>query len=110
MAQRFASHKAAVERTERILHESIDAVGRLVVERLGAGSKILVCGNGGSAADAQHFATELVVQYLRRRQALAAIALTTDTSLLTAAANDFGFEAVFERQVQALGRAGDVLM
>jgi D-sedoheptulose 7-phosphate isomerase len=110
IAQRFASHRAAVDRTERELSGSIDAAGRLLVERLRAGSKVLACGNGGSAADAQHFATELVVQYRTRRRALAAIALTTDTSLLTAASNDFGFASVFERQVQALGRPGDVLV
>ncbi|MDR3323330.1 MAG: phosphoheptose isomerase [Zoogloeaceae bacterium] len=72
--------------------------------------KILVCGNGGSAADAQHFAAELVGRFERERQGLAALALTTDTSILTALANDYAFEQVFARQVEALGRSGDVLL
>jgi len=69
-----------------------------------------VCGNGGSAADAQHFAAELVGRFERERPELAAIALTTDTSILTAVANDYGFSAIFSRQVRALGQAGDVLL
>jgi D-sedoheptulose 7-phosphate isomerase len=79
------------------------------VHALQQGQKLLFCGNGGSAADAQHLATEYVVRFRRNRQSFAALALTTDTSLLTAAANDLGFEQVFARQVTALGRAGDVL-
>jgi len=80
-----------------------------VTEALQSGNKLLFCGNGGSAADAQHLATEYVVRFKRNRAPVAALALTTDTSLLTAAANDFGFEHVFARQVEALGRSGDVL-
>lgn len=72
--------------------------------------KILACGNGGSAADAQHFAAELVGRFEMERQGLAAIALTTDTSIMTAVANDYGFKSVFERQVRALGQPGDVLL
>ncbi len=75
-----------------------------------SGGKILACGNGGSAADAQHFAAELVGRFERERPELAAIALTTDTSILTAVANDYGFNAVFSRQIRALGQAGDVLL
>jgi len=75
-----------------------------------AGGKILACGNGGSAADAQHFAAELVGRFEVERQELAAIALTTDTSILTAVANDYAFSQVFARQVRALGNAGDVLL
>src|SRR5207237_7784301 len=77
-----------------------------------AGGKILLCGNGGSAADCQHFAAEFVSQLNKEfpRRGLPAIALTTDTSVLTAYANDFGFDGVFERQVRALGRPGDVLV
>jgi len=75
-----------------------------------SGGKILACGNGGSAADAQHFAAELVGRFERERPELAAIALTTDTSILTAVANDYGFNAIFSRQVRALGQAGDVLL
>ncbi|MDR1368223.1 MAG: phosphoheptose isomerase [Candidatus Accumulibacter sp.] len=72
--------------------------------------KVLACGNGGSAADAQHFAAELVGRFERERRGLAAIALTTDTSILTAVANDYSYGAVFARQVSALGKAGDVLL
>jgi len=81
-----------------------------VIAALRGGGKVLLCGNGGSAADCQHIAAELVGQYRRRRRALAAIALTTDTSILTAVGNDFGFEPVFARQVEALARPGDVLI
>ena len=72
--------------------------------------KILACGNGGSAADAQHFAAELIGRFEMERQGLAAIALTTDSSILTAVANDYGYPAVFDRQVRALGQSGDVLL
>ena len=75
-----------------------------------SGGKVLVCGNGGSAADAQHFAAEFVGRFERERPELAAIALTTDTSILTAVANDYGFQFIFSRQVRALGQAGDVLL
>jgi D-sedoheptulose 7-phosphate isomerase len=77
---------------------------------LGTGGKVLLCGNGGSAADAQHIAAELVGRLRRPREGLAAIALTTDTSILTALGNDFGFEEVFARQIGALGKPGDVLV
>ncbi|RPI52391.1 MAG: SIS domain-containing protein, partial [Acidobacteria bacterium] len=75
---------------------------------LDGGAKVLIFGNGGSAADAQHFACELVGRFLRERRALAAIALTTDSSTMTAVANDYGFDRVFARQIEALGRPGDV--
>ena len=75
-----------------------------------AGGKVLACGNGGSASDAQHFAAEFVGRFERERPGLAAISLTTDTSILTAVGNDYGFEAVFAKQVQALGAPGDVLL
>ncbi len=81
-----------------------------MVVALRAGNKILIIGNGGSAADAQHIAAELVGRYKKERTALAAIALTTDTSALTAIGNDYGFERIFTRQVEALGRRGDLLL
>lgn len=84
-------------------------IAELTADVLAAGGKVMYCGNGGSAADAQHLATEYVVRFESDRSPLAAIALTTDTSLLTAAANDYGFEHVFARQVEALGREGDLL-
>ncbi|WP_257306937.1 D-sedoheptulose 7-phosphate isomerase [Geothrix campi] len=81
-----------------------------MTERLKRGGRILVCGNGGSAADAQHLAAELSGRYLKERRALAGIALTTDTSALTAIGNDYGFDQIFSRQVEALGRPGDLLI
>lgn len=91
---------------------AIRQAAELIATSLGSGGKLLLCGNGGSAAECQHLAAEFVNLLDRGhpRPALAAIALTTDTSLLTAIANDVGFERVFERQVEALGRRGDVLM
>jgi D-sedoheptulose 7-phosphate isomerase len=91
------------------LSDEIAKVAGVTSAALEAGGKLLFCGNGGSAADAQHLATEYVVRFRRDRQPLAAVALTTDTSLLTAASNDYGFDQVFARQVLAIGRPGDVL-
>jgi D-sedoheptulose 7-phosphate isomerase len=81
-----------------------------MVEVLVAGGKVLWCGNGGSAADAQHLAAEFVGRFQRERRGLASIALTTDSSVLTSIANDYGFNAIFRRQVEALGRPGDALV
>jgi D-sedoheptulose 7-phosphate isomerase len=82
----------------------------VLVDGLRRGQRIFLCGNGGSAADAQHIATEMVCRFETERRALPAIALTTDTSALTAISNDFGYERVFARQLEALGRAGDILI
>ena len=92
--------------------DDIVAAADLLVASLRGGGKLLICGNGGSAADAQHLATEFVSTLTidNRRPSIPALALTTDTSLLTAIANDFGFDGVFARQVEALGRPGDVLL
>ncbi|HNE17413.1 MAG TPA: SIS domain-containing protein [Rhodocyclaceae bacterium] len=92
------------------MSEEIARLGEILVSRLRAGQRILLCGNGGSAADAQHISTELVCRFETARLGLPAIALTTDTSALTAIGNDFGFERIFARQVEALGRPGDVLI
>lgn len=97
-------------RSADLLGEQIRAATQMVRETVQGGGTLFFCGNGGSAADAQHIATEYVVRYMRTRRPLRAIALTTDTSLLTAAANDFSFDEVFSRQVEALGRAGDLLV
>src|SRR5215471_3646062 len=86
------------------------AAAGLILDALQAGRKILLCGNGGSAADAQHIAAELVGRFVRERAPLPALALTVDSSILTAVANDYGFEQVFARQVTALGAEGDVLV
>lgn len=91
------------------LSQQLAEVVAIMRKCVAGNGKLMFCGNGGSAADAQHMATEYVVRFRRNRKPVAAIALTTDTSLLTAAANDFGFEQIFERQVRALGRPGDVL-
>ena len=88
----------------------LERASELVRETVRGGGTLFFCGNGGSAADAQHLATEYVVRYMRNRRAYPAIALTTDTSLLTAAGNDFGFDHVFERQVEALAKPGDLLI
>ncbi len=82
----------------------------LLLKTIDADKKILIFGNGGSAAEAQHFAAELVCQFEKKRRALAAIALTTDSSILTAQSNDFGFESIFSRQIEALCRPGDVVI
>lgn len=88
----------------------IEAATRRMAACLQAGGKVMACGNGGSAADSQHFAAELVNRFEKERPPLAAIALTTDTSTLTSIANDYRYEDVFAKQVQALGRSGDVLL
>jgi len=93
-----------------LLAGPVAAAIEMTVASLVNGGKILACGNGGSAADAQHFAAELVGRFERERQELAAIALTVDTSILTAIANDYAFNQVFSKQVRALGHAGDVLL
>jgi D-sedoheptulose 7-phosphate isomerase len=88
----------------------LESIAVAMTATLQAGGKILWCGNGGSAGDAQHLAAELVGRFRRERKGLASVALTTDTSILTAVANDYGYEAVFSRQVEALGNAGDLLV
>lgn len=99
--------KLAVARTHGA---AFDRAAALIVDTLRSGRKILLCGNGGSAADAQHLATEFTGRFLFDRRPLAAVALTTDTSALTAIANDYGYAAVFARQIEAIGVPGDVLI
>jgi len=101
---------ATAERVIKELGPQLDRALAMVRETVRNGGTLLFCGNGGSAADAQHLATEYVVRYMRKRRAYPAIALTTDTSLLTAAANDLGFDEVFARQIEALGKRGDLLI
>ena len=88
----------------------LEAIAQAMAATLRFGGKILWCGNGGSAADSQHLAAEIVGRFRRERRGLPSIAITTDTSILTAVANDYGFETVFSRQVEALGNAGDLLV
>jgi D-sedoheptulose 7-phosphate isomerase len=106
----FSEHLSIVEATRKAVREPLLRLAEICIASLKAGGKVMFCGNGGSAADSQHLATELVVRYKTNRRALAAIALTTDTSLLTATANDFSYDDIFSRQVEGLGRTGDVLI
>jgi phosphoheptose isomerase len=107
--QHFAD-SIAVKQASLALVPAIVQAGSLIVESLRRGGKILSCGNGGSAADAQHFSSELLGRFESERESLPAVALSTDTSTLTAVANDFGYEQVFARQVSALGKEGDLLL
>ena len=97
-------------RTAERIGPQLDRAAAMVQETVARGGTLFFCGNGGSAADAQHLATEYIVRYTRNRAAYPAVALTTDTSLITAAANDFGFDHIFARQVQALCKPGDLLI
>jgi D-sedoheptulose 7-phosphate isomerase len=104
------AHRSVCERLDDTHAAALDRLADAILTAWAAGGKLLVCGNGGSAADSQHLAAELVGRYRGERPAWPAIALTTDTSALTAVGNDFGFDHVFARQVEALGAAGDVLL
>lgn len=112
--QRIQSHfeeSIEIKRlSQEILSESTAQAALLILNTLMEDGKILICGNGGSAGDAQHFAAEMTGRFEKERMELAAIALTTDTSALTAIGNDYGFEHIFSKQVRALGRTGDVLV
>jgi len=101
---------ATAERVANEIGPDLDRALAMVRETVAARGTLFFCGNGGSAADAQHMATEYVVRYMRNRRAYPAIALTTDTSLITAAGNDIGFENVFSRQIEALAKKGDLLI
>lgn len=103
-------HLEAVQAILKSQLGEIERAGALLRDTLNQGNKVLLCGNGGSAADAQHIAAELVGRYERQRRAWPAIALTTDTSALTALSNDFGYEEVFARQIEALASPNDVLL
>lgn len=104
----FDQHQIALDATRGALAEPFTRLVGVCAEAIRAGHKLLLFGNGGSAADCQHLATELVVRYITDRPAIAAIALTTDTSMLTAIGNDWSFDDLFSRQVDAIGNPGDV--
>ena len=106
----FADHSAVTARAALELPPVLERAVAAMHGCLRAGGKVLACGNGGSAADAQHLAAELVGRFREERRALAAIALTADTALLTALGNDYGYQRVFARQVEALAQQGDVLL
>ena len=110
ISQHVNQHIEVFQQIVPLLVADIERCAQLMCHALRHGNKILIMGNGGSAADAQHFAAELVGRFLKNRAALPAIALTTDTSILTAVANDFGYEQVFSRQVEALANGDDVVV
>jgi len=109
IAEHFAAHARVVERSAEELREIAGEVARVLVERLGQGRKVLVFGNGGSAAQASHFAGELLGRFAITRQPFPAIALSSDPGTVTCIGNDFGYDAIFERQIQALAQPGDVV-
>jgi len=109
-SQHFLDSIAVKQAAEKILPEQV-ALGIVAMTNcLRAGGKVMACGNGGSAADAQHFAAELIGRFERERQELAAIALTTDTSILTAVGNDYSYDEIFAKQVRGLGKKDDILI
>ncbi|VEJ21721.1 phosphoheptose isomerase [Neisseria animaloris] len=110
VAVHFTQSIEAKQQAADILNEPTAQAAELMLQCLMNDGKILACGNGGSAADAQHFAAEMTGRFEKERMELAAVALTTDTSALTAIGNDYGFDHVFSKQVRALGRAGDILI
>jgi len=110
LAAAFADTIALHERVKRADPAPVLAAVTSVRTALEAGGKLLICGNGGSAADAQHAAAELVGRFARERTGLAAVALTSDSSIVTSVANDYGYDRIFARQIEALGRPGDVAL
>jgi D-sedoheptulose 7-phosphate isomerase len=106
--------KESIETKQKLLDDKyinqIIEAAEIILEAVKNGNKILTCGNGGSAADAQHFAAELVIRYNKERPSIPAIALSSDASTVTAASNDYGYEYVFSRQVEGLGKPGDILI
>ena len=106
----FDQHRAAMDATQGALAEPFARLVGVCADAVRGGGKLLLFGNGGSAADCQHIATEMAIRYITDRAPIAAIALTTDSSMLTAAANDWSFDDVFSRQVEALGNPGDVVI
>ena len=106
----FNDHQDVLKKTIEELENDIEEASELIVSTLKAGNKVLLFGNGGSAGDAQHIAAELTGRYKTERQALPAVALTTDTSAITAIGNDYGFDRIFDRQVEAIGKEEDLLI
>ena len=109
-SQHFLDSIAVKQEAEKILPAAVAEGVIAMTDCLRSGGKVMACGNGGSAADAQHFAAELIGRFERERQELAAIALTTDSSILTAVGNDYSYDEVFSKQVRGLGKPGDILL
>ena len=110
ITSQLAAHREVIARVEQELSPKIAEMVTLLVETFEHGGKLLVMGNGGSAADAQHFVAEIVGRFKMERRGLPAIALSTDTSILTAIGNDYGFDMVFTRQIEALAVSGDLVV
>ena len=110
ISQHFSEHIAVIEQTRLEFSSTIVQIGEIVARALANSGTLFWCGNGGSAADSQHIAAELVGRFKKNRRPLRSIALTTDTSVLTCIANDFGYDDIFARQIEALGRPSDVLI
>ncbi len=110
LSEHFNEHSRVVLDSVAVLMEALETHARWVSETLVSGGRLFFCGNGGSAADAQHLAAEYVVRFERNRRGLSAMALTTDTAVLTAVGNDFGYEQIFARQIEALSSKGDLLI
>ena len=108
--QEFTSHLETINNVINNMENDLETASTIVIEALKNGNKILLCGNGGSAADAQHIAAELTGRYKTERRGLPGIALTTDTSAITAIGNDYGFDRIFDRQVESLAVNGDVII
>ena len=110
IADEFSSHLKTIQTVIGQMEEDLARASQITVDTLKRGNKVLLCGNGGSAADAQHIAAELTGRYKSERRGLPGIALTTDTSALTAIGNDYGYQRIFDRQVEALANRGDLLI
>jgi D-sedoheptulose 7-phosphate isomerase len=109
IAGSIAMHKKTLDNLEADGIDAIEAAAKMIIQSITAGGIIYICGNGGSAADAQHIAAEFIGRFLKERKALPAVALSTDTSIITAVANDYGFEDIFARQVEGLVKKNDCL-
>jgi len=107
---KYLDESLKVAKIQNNLIDEIENITELILKSLKAGNKILICGNGGSASDSQHFAAEFVGRFKNDKEPLAAIALTTDSSILTSIGNDYGFEYIFSKQIEALGKKDDVLI
>tara|TARA_B100001113_G_scaffold352293_1_gene353309 strand:- start:1027 stop:1590 length:564 start_codon:yes stop_codon:yes gene_type:complete len=107
--EEFNEHLNVFKKTKN-LSELLEDISKLIVKKLKSGNKLIICGNGGSAADSQHIAAEVVGRFKTNRKALPAIALSTDTSIITAIGNDFGFKNIFKRQVEAISKSGDIFI
>ncbi|MBS3078645.1 SIS domain-containing protein [Candidatus Pacearchaeota archaeon] len=101
---------SGLEETLKFESDKIEEIANIIIDSVKNGNKIMICGNGGSAAESQHFAAELIIRFKRERKSIPAISLTTDTSVLTACSNDYSFSQIFSRQIEGLAKSGDILI